>query len=110
MTELSQQACRPIASSESSLDAQSIADFIKKLDNSWQYNKDLNNISRKYSFNNYYETMAFVNAVVFIIHQQDHHPEFLIGYNYCLISFATHSINGLSINDFICASKINDIK
>lgn len=110
MTELSLRTCRPIPSSESPLDEQSISGFIKELNNSWTYNKDLNNISHKYIFNNYYETMAFINAVAFVIHQQDHHPELLVGYNYCLISFTTHSVNGLSVNDFICAAKINDIQ
>ncbi len=62
-------------------------------------------IERLYSFKNYYETMAFVNALAWMIHAQDHHPELKITYNKCLVKFNTHSVNGISVNDFICAAK-----
>jgi CRP-like cAMP-binding protein len=51
--------------------------------------------------------MAFVNAIANLIHEQDHHPELLVGYNYCTVRYNTHSVNngkgGISENDFICA-------
>ena len=62
---------------------------------------------REFSFKNYYETTAFVNAVVYIAHTEDHHPDIAFGYKACTIRFMTHSIGGLSDNDFICAAKIN---
>jgi 4a-hydroxytetrahydrobiopterin dehydratase len=58
-----------------------------------------------FGFNNYYETMAFVNALAFISHREDHHPELVVGYKTCQVRYDTHSVNGLSINDFICAAK-----
>ena len=58
-----------------------------------------------FGFNNYYETMAFVNALAFISHREDHHPELVVGYQTCQVRYDTHSVNGLSINDFICAAK-----
>jgi len=58
-----------------------------------------------FGFNNYYETMAFVNALAFISHREDHHPELVVGYKTCQVRYDTHSANGLSINDFICAAK-----
>ena len=64
-------------------------------------------INFSYSFKNYYQTMAFVNVIAQIAHQQNHHPELLINYNCCTVTYSTHSIAGLSINDFICAAKIN---
>ena len=51
--------------------------------------------------------MAFVNVVAQIAHQQDHHPDSLISYNQCKVTYSTHSVGGLSVNDFICAAKIN---
>ena len=53
--------------------------------------------------------MAFINAKAWVSHQQDHHPDFSAGYNYCDIHFTTHAIDGLSENDFICAAKIEAI-
>ena len=52
--------------------------------------------------------MAFVNVAAMIAHQQDHHPEITVNYNNCLIEYSTHSIDGLSKNDFICAVKTDN--
>ncbi len=58
-----------------------------------------------YPFSNYYQTMAFVNALAWISHREDHHPDLAVGYNQCRVSYSTHAIDGLSENDFICAAK-----
>mgnify|MGYP000644397331 CR=1 FL=1 len=58
-------------------------------------------------FANYYETLAFVNALAWIAHREDHHPEMYVTYNSCKVEFATHSVDGLSRNDFICAAKVD---
>ena len=58
-----------------------------------------------YPFTNYYQTMAFVNALAWISHREDHHPDLVVGYNQCRVSYWTHAIDGLSENDFICAAK-----
>ena len=60
-----------------------------------------------YPFSNYYQTMAFVNAVAWISHREDHHPDMSVGYNKCRVEYSTHAIGGLSENDFICAAKID---
>ncbi|MFO7178930.1 MAG: 4a-hydroxytetrahydrobiopterin dehydratase [Pseudomonadota bacterium] len=64
-------------------------------------------ISRTFRFANYYETMAFVNAVAFIAHREDHHPDLEVHYRTCTVTYSTHAISGLSMNDFICAAKVN---
>ena len=64
-------------------------------------------ISKSFSFKNYYETMAFVNAAAWVSHREDHHPDMLVGYNQCRVSYVTHAIDGLSENDFICAAKLD---
>jgi 4a-hydroxytetrahydrobiopterin dehydratase len=58
-----------------------------------------------YPFSNYYQTMAFMNAIAWISHREDHHPDVKVGYNQCRVEYRTHSIGGLSENDFICAAK-----
>ena len=68
---------------------------------------------RQFAFGDYYETLAFINAIAYVIHAEDHHPELTVTYNRCAVRFDTHSVNegkgGLSINDFICAAKVNAI-
>jgi len=73
----------------------------------WELNDAADAISRLFRFKNYYETIAFVNALAWIVHQEDHHPDLEVGYNRCRVRYRTHSANGLSENDFICAAKIN---
>lgn len=60
---------------------------------------------RSYTFKNYYHTMAFVNALAYLSHNEDHHPEMTVSYNTCIVRYDTHSAHGLSNNDFICAAK-----
>jgi 4a-hydroxytetrahydrobiopterin dehydratase len=64
---------------------------------------------RGFAFKNYHETMAFVNALAWISHSEDHHPELTVTYKNCVVRYDTHSVNngagGLSDNDFICAAK-----
>lgn len=64
-------------------------------------------IEKTYGFANFHETMAFVNALAWIAHREDHHPELSVGYDRCAVRFDTHSVGGLSLNDFICAAKLD---
>ena len=64
-------------------------------------------ITKTYSFKNYYETIAFVNATAWISNQENHHPDLVVLYNECQVSYITHAIDGLSVNDFICADQID---
>lgn len=73
----------------------------------WDLADNGKEISRTFKFKNFHETMAFVNAVAWIAHQEDHHPDMEIGYSKCHINYSTHTIGGLSANDFICAAKID---
>ena len=66
-------------------------------------------ISKTFPFKNYHETIAFVNATAWISHREDHHPDLEVGYNKCRIRYSTHSIGGLSENDFICAARIETL-
>ena len=49
--------------------------------------------------------MAFVNALAWISHREDHHPDLCVGYNQCRVEYRTHAADGLTENDFICAAK-----
>lgn len=66
-------------------------------------------LSRTFRFADYYETIAFVNAIVHMIHSEDHHPDLRVGYDRCEVSFSTHSAGGITDNDFVCAAKTDAI-
>lgn len=66
-------------------------------------------IERKFDFANYFETIAFVNAVAFVVHQWDHHPELTVTYNSCVVRLNTHDVKGISQMDFDCALQIDGL-
>ena len=66
-------------------------------------------LEKTFKFKNFYETMAFVNAVAFIAHAEDHHPDFTVSYGQCTIRFNTHDVSGISVSDFFCAAKVDGV-
>lgn len=64
-------------------------------------------IEKTCAFSNYFETMAFVNAVAFVAHTQDHHPSLQVTYRECTVRYNSHDIQGLSERDFVCAAHID---
>src|SRR5581483_4880215 len=66
-------------------------------------------IVKIFSFKNFYGTIGFVNAVAFIANREDHHPDLEVGYKTCAVRYSTHEVGGLSENDFICATKIDEL-
>ena len=64
-------------------------------------------IEKTYRFDNYYQTMAFVNGIALVAHVQDHHPDLSVHYNRCVVRLNTHDVKGLSVSDFDCASRFD---
>jgi 4a-hydroxytetrahydrobiopterin dehydratase len=102
--ELTSRRCKPCASGTPALTNAEADSLMRQLEG-WQRYDHL--INKTYRFKNYYQTIAFVNAVAWLSHAEDHHPELTVGYNSCLVEYTTHSVHGLSENDFICAAKVD---
>jgi len=67
-------------------------------------------LEKTYQFTNFHETMAFVNALAWIAHREDHHPDLALGYSRCTVRFNTHDVNGISVSDFHCASAVDALQ
>ena len=105
-TDLATRHCKPCEGGVDRMGPERAALLIGQI-SGWSLSEDGNTIRRRFEFKNFYRTMAFVNAIAWIANQEDHHPDFLTGYNYCDVSYTTHAVGGLSENDFICAARIN---
>ena len=104
MTTLREQHCRPRSGPAlARTEAQRLLAELR----GWTLDDNATAIDRSFKFKNYYETIACVNALAWIAHREDHHPDLEVGYNRCRVRFSTHSVKGLSENDFICAAKID---
>jgi 4a-hydroxytetrahydrobiopterin dehydratase len=107
MTRLAERRCEACRAGTPPLAAAEAQQLKGELDPGWSIVEDGKAIRRAFRFEDFYRTMAFVNAIAWIANTQDHHPDLEIGYNYCRVRFSTHAIGGLSANDFICAAKID---
>jgi 4a-hydroxytetrahydrobiopterin dehydratase len=70
----------------------------------WEHDGHL--IAKTFRFANYFETIAFVNAVAYIAHREDHHPDLGVHYDHCAVAWTTHSAGGVTLNDCVCAAKV----
>ena len=102
MNDLVKKHCKPCEGGTVPYNAQQTKEMLKQL-KAWIVEDG--KLVKLYPFKNYYETMAFVNALAWISHREDHHPNLQVGYNKCRVEYSTHAIGGLSENDFICAAK-----
>ncbi len=104
LSNLTSKQCEPCAAGAPALSPDRVHSLLKQLDGWTLYDRL---IGKTFEFKNYYQTMAFVNAVAWLSHREDHHPEMTVGYNKCHVEYTTHALNGLSENDFICAAKVD---
>ena len=102
MNDLAKQKCKPCEGGVPPLNDQQAKEMLKRL-KGWILEDG--KLVKLYPFTNYYHTMAFVNALAWISHREDHHPDLTVSYNKCRVEYWTHAVNGLSEKDFICAAK-----
>ncbi|ADE11278.1 4a-hydroxytetrahydrobiopterin dehydratase [Sideroxydans lithotrophicus] len=101
---LTDKQCKPCEGGVPPLSEKESRELLQQLDG-WTLSD--NRIGKTFSFKNYYQVMAFVNAVAWMTHREDHHPDMSVGYSQCRVEYSTHAIGGLSENDFICAAKVD---
>ena len=103
VSELTQKHCKACSGEADRLSDERAEQLLREIP---YWKREGKQISRIFRFKNYYETIAFVNASAWVSHREDHHPDLEVGYNRCQVRFSTHSVGGLSENDFICAAKL----
>jgi 4a-hydroxytetrahydrobiopterin dehydratase len=102
--DLTNKNCKPCEGGVPPLTQPEIDELMKQLEG-WEQHEQA--IAKTYQFKNYYQTIAFVNAVAWMTHREDHHPDLKVTFNGCTVEYSTHAIQGLSENDFICAAKVD---
>lgn len=103
---LANRTCKPCEGGTPPLSREAAACYLSDLPG-WELGDGV--IRKKYGFKNFYETMAFVNAVAWIANREDHHPDLEVSYRNCTVRYSTHAVGGLSENDFICAAKVEQL-
>ena len=103
--DLTDKHCVACEGGIAALNEKEIADFLKQV-KGWALNS-APEIVKEFHFKDFYQVMAFVNAVAWIANQENHHPDIALGYNYCTVRYSTHAVKGITENDFICAAKLD---
>lgn len=104
---LSRGHCVPCEGGVPALTADEAAVLMGGLHADWHLIEEGQAIARELRFANFHDTMAFVNAVAWVAHRENHHPDLEVGYGRCRVRYSTHAIGGLSKNDFICAARVD---
>ena len=107
MTELTTKRCLPCEGGVPPLSPEQSGKLMAQLKPHWKLAEDARSLSADFEFKNYYHTTAFVNALIYVAHREDHHPDVSFGYKTCEVRYWTHAVGGLTENDFICAAKID---
>lgn len=108
MTELKEKKCID-ACNATPLTSEELKTALLSLDRTWKIIDNGKRLERTFKFKDFYHTMGFVNAVAWMANQQNHHPDLSVGYNYCHVRYNTHTIDGISENDLICATNVDKI-
>ena len=108
LNELASRHCMPLRGPEHRLPADTMHGYLNALPG-WRSIENGQAINKTFNFENYYQTMAFVNAVAWLAHRADHHPDLEVGYNKCKVRYSTHSVGGISESDFICAAQVESL-
>jgi 4a-hydroxytetrahydrobiopterin dehydratase len=105
MKDLTDQNCRPLKGKDHQL-AKERANELLALLPGWELGAGHAHIQKQFRFADFVHALAFVNALGWIAERQNHHPDLELGWGRCLVKFSTHDVGGLSMNDFICAAKV----
>ena len=100
MTDFLHQQCQ---TSAARMSEQAVRDHLAQM-SGWRAAQGA--IEKTYAFKGWLETVAFVDALAWMCHVEDHHPDLTVRFDHCIVRFSTHSAGGVSVNDFICAAKI----
>ncbi len=109
MTDLKNKKCIPCEGGVPALDISEIHKYQKKVDG-WDVKKNEKQtyfLEKSFKFKNFLYSQNFINKVGEISENENHHPDIIFGWGYAIIRITTHAIEGLSENDFILASKID---
>ncbi len=100
--------CKPCEEKTDAL-SKNESEHLKETLNEWSLIEDTH-IEKTLKFKDFKEALAFVNKVGVIAEEEGHHPDIKIhNFNKVTLTLSTHSIGGLSENDFILASKIDNL-
>ncbi|MFT7638118.1 MAG: 4a-hydroxytetrahydrobiopterin dehydratase [Candidatus Omnitrophota bacterium] len=104
------KSCKPCTKGTLPYTAEEVHRYVGALVG-WSDYEDHRVISTMFEMQSFADAVELVNKIAQIADNENHHPNIHITqYKMLQIDLSTHSIGGLSENDFIMAAKIDQIK
>ena len=72
----------------------------------WELEK--NHIERTFEFDDFSESIDFVNGVAEVAEDEEHHPDIDIRWNKVTLALTTHDAGGLTEKDFALAKQFDE--
>lgn len=105
--DLTNAHCQPCEGGVLPLTIDQARQSLTELNEAWVLDDSGQQLSREFKFKGFAKAVFLVNAIAHMADQEGHHPDISFGWGYCNVVYTTHAINGLSMNDFICAAKVD---
>src|SRR3989344_9303784 len=109
MSKLSNKKCVPCEGEVDTLNPDQAQERLKQLSDEWMLIDQCRMLARSFVFKDFKQALDFTNQIGEIAEAEGHHPDLTLGYGNVGVELTTHAIGGLSENDFILASKIDEI-
>jgi 4a-hydroxytetrahydrobiopterin dehydratase len=106
MSDLTTKKCVPCETDAAPLQKEDVLILLKEIPG-WKASADFKNINKEYMFTGFADAMAFANKIAIVADQESHHPDLTVSWGKVYAEISTHSVGGLSENDFILAAKID---
>lgn len=105
---LETQKCQPCKPGEQPLKGEALKTFSDQVGGGWKI-VDGKQLEKEFAFKNFRDALAFTNRVGEIAEQENHHPDIFLTWGKVKLNIWTHSVGGLSPNDFILAAKADAV-
>jgi 4a-hydroxytetrahydrobiopterin dehydratase len=103
------EKCVPCKVGAPKLVGDELKEFLALVDN-WELYEGEAKIKKEFEFENFVDSISFVNKIASIAEDIGHHPDICVyDYKKVRVEIWTHKINGLHKNDFILAAKIDEL-
>lgn len=98
--------CESCEKATTVLSGEECSELAVDLDTEWERTAN-QRLYRYFQFPNFRNAFAFATKVALLAEAEGHHPNFAIGYGWVEITLVTHSVGGLTVNDFTMAGMID---
>lgn len=105
MDDLRTESCIDLPKGSPGLGPEQIAALTPALHGDWQ--AEGGRLRRRFTVRGYAPALMLANAAAFLAEREGHHPDIAFGWGWCEVTYWTHTVGGLSRNDFICAAKLD---